>query len=112
MNSEDLRTLYRRARALVLPAEEDFGIAPIEAMAGGRPVIAFGRGGALETVVPGVTGTLVPEQSVDAFASAMAACDPAKYEASAIRRHAESFSTARFEAGFTAAVNSLLAVPA
>ena len=112
LNSDELRTLYRRTQALVLPAEEDFGIAPIEAMACGRPVIAFGRGGALETVIPGVTGTLVADQSVDAFADAMAACDPAKYDTGVIRRHAESFSTARFEAGFASAVDSLLAVPA
>jgi glycosyltransferase involved in cell wall biosynthesis len=110
--ADELRTFYRRARALVLPAEEDFGIAPVEAMACGRPVVAFGRGGALETVVPGVTGTLTSEQSVEAFADALASFDSAAYDAAAIRRHAESFSRARFEAAFSAEVADLLAEPA
>ncbi|HXT69895.1 MAG TPA: glycosyltransferase [Vicinamibacterales bacterium] len=112
VGNEELLRLYRGARALILPAEEDFGIAPVEAMACGRPAIAFGRGGAVETVIPGVTGALTAEQSVDAFADAMASSSAAAYDSAAIRRHAESFSTARFESGFVAAVTSLLAEPA
>ena len=59
-----LRDHYARCRALVFPGEEDFGIVPVEAMASGRPVLAFNRGGATETVVEGVTGTFFSDQSV------------------------------------------------
>ena len=106
VEGEALRAHYRDARAVLLPGEEDFGIAPVEAMACGRPVIALGRGGALETVVPGVTGQLVEEPSVDAFASAMASFDPEAFDPAAIRRHAETFSAARFDRGFRAALTS------
>ncbi|MFW5698884.1 MAG: glycosyltransferase, partial [Planctomycetota bacterium] len=64
-----------RCRGLVFAAEEDFGIVPVEAMAAGATVLAFGRGGATETVLDGRTGTFFPEQSVDALASALAAFD-------------------------------------
>lgn len=112
VGDDELLKLYRGARALILPAEEDFGIAPVEAMACGRPAIAFGRGGAVETVIPGVTGVLTTEQSVDAFVHAMASCDAAAYDPIALRRHAESFSAERFDAGFAAAVGDLLGEPA
>jgi glycosyltransferase involved in cell wall biosynthesis len=108
VHGEALRTLYRQAQALVLPAEEDFGIAPVEAMGCGRPVLAFAAGGALETVRPGITGTLVPEQHADAFAEAMRTYRADAFDPAAIRRHAEAFSTERFEAGFAAAVEDLL----
>jgi len=104
-----LRDLYRQARALLLPGEEDFGIAPVEAMACGRPVIALGRGGATETVVPGLTGAFVDEPSADAFATAMAACRADDYDPATIRAHAARFGTARFEASFSEAVADLVA---
>ena len=56
LSDEEIRTLYRRASVVLLPGEEDFGIVPLEAQACGRPVVALGRGGALETVVPDETG--------------------------------------------------------
>ncbi|MDH4198113.1 MAG: glycosyltransferase [Candidatus Aminicenantes bacterium] len=64
LGGEDLRRLYREARALLMPGEEDFGIAAVEAQACGTPVIAYGRGGALETVVDGTTGLLFSELNV------------------------------------------------
>ncbi|MFN7981064.1 MAG: glycosyltransferase [Vicinamibacterales bacterium] len=70
LSDEDVRTMYRRASVALLPGEEDFGIVPLEAMACGRPVVALGRGGALETVPPG-TGILVDDMSVEAFADAV-----------------------------------------
>lgn len=102
-----LRDLYRRARAFLLPGEEDFGIAPVEAMACGRPVIALGRGGATETVIPRVTGELVDTDAPEAFAAAMQSFDPGKYTAKSIRAHAEQFGVDRFESAFRASVSAL-----
>jgi glycosyltransferase involved in cell wall biosynthesis len=63
---DQLRHHYARCKALIFPGEEDFGIVPLEAMASGRPVIAYGRGGATETVVAGKTGLFFHEQTIDA----------------------------------------------
>ena len=95
-NDENLRTLYRRAAVAVMPGEEDFGIVPVEAQACGRPVIALGRGGALETVVPGETGGLVDESTPQAFAAAIAAAVDRAWDSAAIRQHAERFGRRRF----------------
>ena len=92
----ELRHLYRRAAVVLLPGEEDFGIVPLEAQACGRPVVALGRGGALETVVPGETGLLVNEPGPAAFADAIALALERRFDARAIRRHAERFSRDRF----------------
>jgi glycosyltransferase involved in cell wall biosynthesis len=108
VDADTLRDLYRRARALLLPAEEDFGIAPVEAMACGRPVIAYGRGGVLETVVPGVTGLLTGTQSVEAFVAAMRGIEDTAFDAATIRRHAGRFSREAFESGFRDQVDILL----
>jgi glycosyltransferase involved in cell wall biosynthesis len=90
---------YRQAIALVLPGEEDFGIAPVEALACGRPVVALGRGGATETVED-ATGVLVGDTSVDAFADAMAQLERRRFDAAHLRSRAERFSIDRFDTGF------------
>ena len=92
----DIRGLYRRAAVVLLPGEEDFGIVPLEAQACGRPVVALGRGGALETVVAGETGFLVEETTGAAFADAIARAVDHRFDPVAIRRHAEAFSRTRF----------------
>lgn len=92
----EIRALYRRASVVLLPGEEDFGIVPLEAQACGRPVVALGRGGARETVIPGTTGELVDDLGVEAFADAIATARHRRYDAGAIRRHAERFGRARF----------------
>ncbi|PVE21804.1 glycosyl transferase [Microvirga sp. KLBC 81] len=75
-----LRDHYARCKSLIFPGEEDFGIVPIEAMASGRPVVAFGRGGATETVVDGVTGTFFGEQTVEALLDAVDRCENARLD--------------------------------
>jgi glycosyltransferase involved in cell wall biosynthesis len=96
LSDEEVRGLYRRAAMVLLPGEEDFGIVPLEAMACGRPVVALGRGGALETVVPGVTGALVESSTVDAFADAIATARATRFDSATIRGHAERFGRERF----------------
>lgn len=92
---EELPDLFARCRAFVFPGEEDFGIAPIQAMASGRPVIAYAGGGVLETVVPG-TGALFAEQSVDAMIKVVEEFNDASLDPAQIRAHAEKFDTSRF----------------
>jgi glycosyltransferase involved in cell wall biosynthesis len=100
LSAEELRSAYRGATALVLPAEEDFGISVVEAMACGRPVIALAKGGATETVEPGRTGWLVDSLSEEAFADAMRDAQTSSWNPAAIAAHAAQFSTERFEAQF------------
>jgi glycosyltransferase involved in cell wall biosynthesis len=109
VDAATLRDLYRQATALVLPAEEDFGIAPVEAMACGRPVVALGRGGATETVVPGRTGQLVDTQSAEAFADAMHVVQRTPYDAHDLARHAAHFSLEQFELGLRRLLTGALA---
>ena len=95
-----LAELYSGCKALLFPGEEDFGIVPLEAMACGKPVIAFGRGGALETVVEGgrrPTGVFFQEQTEDALISAIRRSETFPYDAGSIRLHAERFDRPRFK---------------
>ncbi len=96
LSDDQIRALYRRAQVVLLPGEEDFGIVPLEAQACGRPVVALARGGALETVIPGVTGVLVDDLSVDAFAAGIAEAMATRYDSHTIRHHAEPFDRERF----------------
>ena len=100
VETSELRELYRHAQALVLPAEEDFGIAPVESLACGRPVVALGRGGVTETVEHGVSGLLVPELSAQAFAGAMQTVTERVFDSTRLAARAAAFSSAAFEASF------------
>jgi glycosyltransferase involved in cell wall biosynthesis len=91
-----LPELMARCRAFLFPGLEDFGITPVQAQAAGRPVIAFGGGGALDTVLPGVTGELFHELSVDALAAVMASFDAGRYDPAVVRQHALKFDTQVF----------------
>lgn len=99
--SDELTRLYQGARAFIFPGLEDFGIAPLEAQAAGRPVIAFRGGGVLDTVTPGCTGEFFTEQTSASLMQVLARFDPAAYDPVVCRRNAERFSRARFEAELT-----------
>lgn len=96
VSDADAEELMARCQALLFPGLEDFGITPLQAQAAGRPVIAFGAGGALDTVVPGQTGELFFSQSVEALAAALARFSPDLFDPSRCRAHAERFAVPRF----------------
>jgi glycosyltransferase involved in cell wall biosynthesis len=92
--------LYQDAIAFLNPQIEDFGITAVEAMASGKPVLAFNKGGATETVVAGTTGAFFDQQSSEAIRDAVKQFRPETYDAGRIRAHAETFSARRFEDAF------------
>ena len=93
---EAIRTLYRGCRCLVFPGEEDFGIVPVEVQACGKPVVAFGKGGALETVRDGASGVFFGEQTAEALGAALEKASATRWDAAEIRRGAERFAQARY----------------
>ena len=108
VSDAELASLYARARALIVPNVEEFGIAAVESQAAGRPVVAADGGGARETIVPGDTGVLVEPQDVDGFAEALAYTDFDRFAPALISKHAEQFSVAAFRERFLAELNKLL----
>jgi glycosyltransferase involved in cell wall biosynthesis len=107
-NDDEVRDLYRRATAVLLPGIEDFGMVPVEAQACGTPVVALSRGGAAETVIDGVTGVLVDDPSAAAFAGALERVAAKPLDRDAIRTNAVRFSRERFMTEFTAAVDDAI----
>ncbi len=103
---EEIGTLYARCRALIFPGREDFGITPVEAQAAGRPVIAYGAGGALDTVVDGETGAFFHEPSPEALAEVVTSFDVETVDSLACRANAERFAVARFQREIRAAVEA------
>ena len=97
VSDEELAKLYAEAIGLIFPQEEDAGITPLESMAAGRPVLAYGQGGAKETVVPGQTGEFFATQTVASLAEALSKFDPGRYDSAKIRHHAEQFDTKVFQ---------------
>ncbi|MFB3891575.1 MAG: glycosyltransferase [Phycisphaerae bacterium] len=117
---EVLRDHYRRCRAVIFPQLEDFGLVPLEAMACGTPVIAFGAGGALETVldaadpaVPAPTGLLYDPQTPEALAATVQQFEAltGRFDPKALRRWAVKFSPKEFMDGFRRAVHPLVVTP-
>jgi glycosyltransferase involved in cell wall biosynthesis len=98
--------LMARAQAFLMPGEEDFGIAPVEANACGRPVIAFAAGGALDSQIEGVTGVLFKEQTVDCLCEAVRRFEKMTFNPQVIRAHAEKFEVDVFRARLKQAITS------
>jgi len=108
LSDEDLRGVMGRARAIVVPGEEDYGLVPLEANAAGRPAIAYGRGGALETIRPGVTGEHFAEATALSLAQTLRRFDPDRYDPATLRAHAESFGPEPFKARFAALIGEIV----
>lgn len=107
INDDELRDLYRRARALIFPQQEDFGIIAVEAQACGCPVIAYRRGGAME-ILTDETGVFFDEQSIESVIGAVAALDEHTISVDACRANADRFNEARFDAAIREHVADLL----
>ncbi|HEY8367935.1 MAG TPA: glycosyltransferase, partial [Thermodesulfobacteriota bacterium] len=119
-SDDEVREAYAGCRALVFPGEEDFGIVPLEAMACGKPVIAYGRGGVVETVVPldgrsvagdgehTPTGVFFHEQTVEALSAAVETFEAVRhrFDPEGIRRHVERYDRARFRRAVEAYVTA------
>ncbi len=110
-SDEELKEFYRGCKAIIFPGEEDFGIVPVEAMACGRPVIAYGRGGVIESVIPlnpsgkrinkgeSPTGVFFYEQTVDALVDAVGFFEKnqAEFDSREISKNAQRFGRERFK---------------
>jgi len=105
LNDEEIKHYYSKCKAFIFPGEEDFGITPLEAMASGRPVIAFGKGGALETVIPftnennSPTGLFFEEQTAESLVGAVQQFEKVenKFDSKKIREHTLKFDREIFE---------------
>jgi glycosyltransferase involved in cell wall biosynthesis len=104
-----LRSHYARCRALIFPGEEDFGMVPVEAMASGRPVIAFGRGGAVETVATGLSGVFFAEQTVESISLAVNELGKFEIDPAKIAAHAKRFGKDLFFRKMREHIDRLLA---
>ena len=107
--ADRLAELIGRARAFVFAAHEDFGIAPVEAMACGTPVIAYRRCGTLDSVAEGVSGVFFKEQSVEAIVEAVQNFEPDAFDPVAVREHAEHFSREAFESAMRSHIGKVTA---
>ena len=112
LSNEAIRDEYRRALACILPGEEDFGIAPLEAQACGRPVVALARGGALETVVDGETGVLFDQLHPDSLCAALDRVVQLRVDTARVREHAEQFSRERHVTQMRQMIEDTVAAPA
>ena len=109
---EQIRSEYRAAAALLLPGEEDFGIAPVEAQACGRPVVALARGGALETVTDGETGVLAEQATGEAFSAALSRLSRMSIDSTRLRDNALRFSRERHLAHMRSVIEETMTAPA
>jgi glycosyltransferase involved in cell wall biosynthesis len=107
-SDEKVARYAARCRALLFPGEEDFGMTPLEVNAAGRPVIAYRSGGALETVVDGVTGLFFNEPTTESLADAIEDFETRSWDRAALRRHAEKFDRTVFASRFIEFLTSVV----
>ena len=108
LSTEGITELYRTARGLIFPGQEDFGIVPVEAQSHSCPVIAFGSGGALETVVAGKTGVFFTEQNVDALREAIIRNEKNHYKREDFQKNIERFTGSRFSEGIASQIKKII----
>lgn len=109
VDDDERRSLFARARGVIVPGVEDYGLVALEAAASGRPVIAFGAGGSLETVVEGRTGSFFREPTSDALAAAIRTFAPESFSRALLVEHAAQFSPERFRARMRELIERYLA---
>ncbi len=97
LSDPEARDLFAGCQAVIFPSEDDFGIVPVEAMAAGKPVIGYGQGGALETIIDGVTGLFFEEQSAQSVQDAVLRFETLTFDSDRIKSHAQVFSRERFQ---------------
>lgn len=100
----EVRRQMARCRAFVFPGEEDFGLTPLEAMAAGRPVIAYGAGGALDTIIDGQTGVFFQQATPEALAQAVRRLEHLEIDPDGLRAHVRQFGLERFQRELGAAI--------
>jgi len=100
LSDEEVAKEMARCRAMIFPGEEDFGITPVECMASGRPVVAYGAGGALETIVDGETGIFFEEQTVESLIEALKTAATLRVDPDVIVKRARQFDISYFQERF------------
>lgn len=108
VGDDEMSAILARSRALIMPMVEDFGIIAVEAQAAGTPVIAYGAGGALETVIPGITGLHFGAQTAAALNAAVVRSERIRFDTAELRANAERFGIGVFRAGMRAALAALV----
>lgn len=103
----EVLALYQSCRCLIFPGEEDFGLVPLEAQSCGKPVVAFGKGGVVESVKDGETGVFFAEQTEDSLADAVTRCAARSWDPARIRANAERFSVQTFIDGLAESIRSV-----
>jgi glycosyltransferase involved in cell wall biosynthesis len=109
-SDEEVRAHYRRCRALIFPGEEDFGIVPLEAQACGSPIIAYAKGGVLETTIQQETAIWFHEQTPGAIMTAVQEFEQQSFDITAIRNHACRFAKKRFQQDMQTYIEQKMAV--
>jgi len=107
-DGDELKDLFADATATIVPGEEDFGLVPIESMAMGTPVIGYGKGGLLETVVEGETGTFFMENTMESLMQILASFDQKKYSKEKCRKQSEKFRESDFVQKMHTEINRLM----
>lgn len=111
VSDQTVATLFVNAEAFIFPVLDDFGVVGIEALAAGTPIIAYHKGGALDYVTEGQTGTFFTEQTVDSLCAALQSFPSKRFNHTAIRSAAQAFAPERFAQKITAFIQRVVPRP-